>query len=120
MSSVGAETHGLQWRLWDACGPVTAGVALAGVELAQPACVERGALAEPVLGVTKRADIEGDIIRPEVKMDHDTAATCPDALQAHTVAYRTHGERSGDKTTHPVKHERFEKMLNVSSLVEYS
>lgn len=111
LSSVGAETHGLQWRLWDACGSVTAGVALTGVELAQPACVERGALTEPVLSITKRVNIEGDIIRPEVKMDHDIAATCPDALQAHTVAYRTHRERSDSKTTNPVMHERFEKML---------
>lgn len=64
---------------------MTAGVALTSSELAQPACVERGALTEPVLSITKHVDIEGDIIRPEVKVDHDSAATCPDALQAHTV-----------------------------------
>lgn len=80
---------------------MTTGVALAGVELAQSACVERGAFTEPVLSITKCVDIEGDVIRPEVKMDHDTAATCPDALQAHTVADRTHMERSDDKVTRP-------------------
>ena len=100
---------------------MTTGVALAGSELAQPSCVERGALTEPVLSITKRVDIEGDIIRLEVKMDHDIVATRPDALQAHTVAYRTHRERSDCKTTHPVMGERFEEMLrvHVSSLVEY-
>lgn len=97
LSSIGAEAYGLQWRLWDACGSVTAGVALTSAELAQPACVERGALAKPVLSITKRVDRGGDIIRPEVKMDHDIAATCPDALQAHAVASRTHGEISDDK-----------------------
>ena len=97
LSSVGAEAYGLQWRLWDACGSVTAGVTLASAELAQPARVERGAVAEPVLSIAKRVDRGGDIIRPEVKMDHDIAATCPDALQAHTVASRTHGEISDDK-----------------------
>lgn len=51
LPSVRAEAHGLQRRLGDARGSVTAGVALAGAELAQPAGVERGALAEPVLAV---------------------------------------------------------------------
>lgn len=64
---------------------MTAGVALTGSELAQPACVERGALAEPVLSITKHVYIEGDIIRPEVKMDHDIVATCAGVLQAHTA-----------------------------------
>lgn len=54
-------------------------------------------------------------------MDHDIVATCPDALQSHTVANRTHRERSDCRTTNTVMDERFEKMLrvNVSSLVEY-
>lgn len=121
LSSVRAETYSLQWRLWDASGSMTAGVALAGSELAQTACVERGALTEPVLSITKHVHIEGDIIRPEVKMDHDIVATCADALQAHTVAYRTHRERSDCKITDPVMGKRFKKMLgiHVSSLVEY-
>lgn len=51
LPSVRAEAHGLQRRLGDARGSVTAGVALAAAELAQPASVERGALAEPVLAV---------------------------------------------------------------------
>lgn len=72
---------------------MTAGVALTSVELAQPACVERGALTEPVLSITKRVDIERDIIRPEVKMDHDIAATHPDALQAHSGLQNTQRDK---------------------------
>lgn len=56
LSSIGAEAYSLQLRLWDACGSMTAGVALTGVELAQSACVERGALTEPVLSITKCGD----------------------------------------------------------------
>lgn len=100
---------------------MAAGVALTGSELAQTSCVERWALTEPVLSITKHVGIEGDIIRPEVKMDHDIEATCADALQAHTVVYRTHRERSDCKITDPVMDERFEKMLraHVCSPVEY-
>lgn len=51
LPSVRAEAHGLQRRLGDARGSVTAGVALTGAELAQAAGVEWSALAEPVLAV---------------------------------------------------------------------
>lgn len=62
---------------------MTAGVPLTGIELAQPAGVKRGALTEPVLGIAKRVHIEGEIIMPEVKMDHDIAAR-PDASHRPT------------------------------------
>lgn len=61
---------------------MTAGVALAGVELAQPACVEQGALTEPVLRIAECVDIQRKTsLGPEVKMGRDITATCPDALQ---------------------------------------
>lgn len=66
MSSIGAKTYSLQWRLWDARGSMTAGAALTGIELAQSACVEQGALTEPVLSITKCVNIGGGIISPEV------------------------------------------------------
>lgn len=54
LSAIGTEAHGLQRRLRDARCSVTAGVELAGAELAQPARVEWGALAKPVLRIAKR------------------------------------------------------------------
>lgn len=61
LSSIRAETNCLQRGFWDACGSMTAGAALTGAELAQPACVKRGALAEPVLSITKCAEISKDM-----------------------------------------------------------
>lgn len=58
---------------------MTAGVALTRAELAQPARIERRALAEPVVSIAKCVDVEGDIISPEVKSG--PAATCPDGKQ---------------------------------------
>lgn len=46
---------------------MTAGVELAGAELAQPACVEWGALTKPVLRIAKGGDTEGGGVSPEVK-----------------------------------------------------
>lgn len=67
LSAIGAEAHGLQWRLWDACGSVTAGVSLASIELAQCTGVERGTLTEPVLGITGCVHREADSISPGVE-----------------------------------------------------
>lgn len=67
LPAIGTEAHGLQRRLRDARCPVTAGVELAGTELAPPACVEWGALTKPVLRIAKRGDTEGGGISPGVK-----------------------------------------------------
>lgn len=51
-----AETNSLQWRLWDACGSMTAGAALTGAELTQSASIKRGALTEPALSITENEE----------------------------------------------------------------
>lgn len=66
LPAIGAEAHGLQRGLRDACRSVTAGVALASAELAQSARVEWAALAKPVLRIAKIGETEGGI-SPEVK-----------------------------------------------------
>lgn len=67
LSAIGAEAHGLQRGLWDACRSMTAGVALTRAELAQPSHVEWAALAKPVLCIAKNGETEGGVISPEVK-----------------------------------------------------